>query len=96
MNGQPRLDGKKFDEGKPQMSFIARSLLIAIATIMAPGAVKYGRDNWKGGMLWSRPGVANCSLAAKKSSRACVSAFSHFRKWLRGDMDEDHAAESHL
>lgn len=49
------IEGKKFDDGKPKMSLVARSLLVAIATIMEFGLEKYGRDNWKGGMIWSKP-----------------------------------------
>lgn len=49
------LGGNKFDSGKPKLSFVARSLLVAIVSIMEPGAIKYGRDNWRKGMLWSKP-----------------------------------------
>lgn len=40
------------------------------------------------------PGVANWTLAdgAKELVRFKQSAFRHFRKYLRGDTDEDHAA----
>lgn len=40
------------------------------------------------------PGVANWTLAAGESElvRFKKSAFRHFRKWMRGDLDEDHAA----
>ncbi len=41
-----------------------------------------------------RPGTANWTLAAgaEEYVRFRKSAFRHFRKWLRGDLDEDHAA----
>jgi hypothetical protein len=41
-----------------------------------------------------RPGVANWTLAAGEEElvRFRKSAFRHFRQWLRGDSDEDHAA----
>lgn len=81
MDGQPRLDGKKFDEGKPQMGYVARSLLVAIASIMAPGAVKYGRDNWRGGMLWSRPYDA---------------LLRHLTAWWDGENLDAETGKSHL
>lgn len=81
MDGQPRLDGKKFDEGKPKMSFVARSLLTAIAYIMEPGAVKYGRDNWRGGMDWSRPYDA---------------LLRHLTSWWDGESADLETGKSHL
>lgn len=55
------------------------------ATHLTKGAVKYPDVS---------PGVANWTLADGEEElvRFKQSAFSHFRKWLRGDMDEDHAA----
>lgn len=40
------------------------------------------------------PGVANWTLAEgeEEMARFRKSAFRHFRQWLRGDTDEDHAA----
>ena len=40
------------------------------------------------------PGVANWTLASgmEEMIRFRKSAFRHFRQWLRGDTDEDHAA----
>lgn len=40
------------------------------------------------------PGVANWTQAngQKELVRAKKSAFRHFRQWMRGDTDEDHAA----
>lgn len=41
-----------------------------------------------------QPGVANWTLAngREELERFRKSAFRHFRQWLRGDIDEDHAA----
>ncbi len=41
-----------------------------------------------------KPGVPNWTLASGDSelTRFEKSAFRHFRQWLRGDRDEDHAA----
>jgi len=40
------------------------------------------------------PGTANWTLAAgvEEQIRFKKSAFRHFRQWMRGDVDEDHAA----
>lgn len=40
------------------------------------------------------PGVPNWTLASGEAelARFRKSAFRHFRQWLRGDVDEDHAA----
>lgn len=46
--------GIKFDGGKPPIGLIPRSALVAEANALAFGAQKYGRDNWRGGMDWSR------------------------------------------
>ncbi len=42
----------------------------------------------------TEPGVPNWMLAdgPEELARFRKSAFGHFRKWLRGDTDEDHAA----
>lgn len=44
----------KFDAGKAPLSLIPRSGLEGIARVMAFGAKKYGRNNWRNGMDWSR------------------------------------------
>ena len=44
----------KFDNGKPPLGLIPRQALEAEAQVLAFGAEKYGRDNWRGGMAWSR------------------------------------------
>ena len=54
MDGQPRLDGKKFDEGKPELGLVPRSLIWAVGTILTFGAKKYGAHNWRKGLAWSR------------------------------------------
>ena len=52
---------------------------------LTKGAVKYPDVS---------PGVANWTLAngEKELIRFRNSAVRHFRQWLRGDLDEDHAA----
>ena len=48
------MSGVKFDAGKPPLGLIPRQALEAEAQVMAFGANKYGRDNWRGGMDWTR------------------------------------------
>jgi Domain of unknown function (DUF5664) len=48
-------EGVKYDEGKPQVSLIPATALIAEAKVMTYGAKKYERHNWRKGMAWSRP-----------------------------------------
>jgi Domain of unknown function (DUF5664) len=45
---------KKFDQGKPQLSLIPRAALDEIAQVLAYGAQKYGKWNFKNGTDWSR------------------------------------------
>ena len=56
---------------------------------LSKGAVKYPD---------TRPGVANWTLAAgeEEMARFKKSAARHFRQWLRGDIDEDHAAATYF
>jgi hypothetical protein len=48
-------NAKKFDQGKPPLSRIPKQPLEQIAQVLAFGATKYGWDNWKQGLKWSRP-----------------------------------------
>lgn len=48
------MEAVKFDTGKAPISLIPRSALEAEAKVLAFGAKKYGRNNWRGGMDWSR------------------------------------------
>ena len=48
------MSARKDDAGKPPLSLIPRSALLAEARVMAKGAVKYGAHNWRQGMSWSR------------------------------------------
>ncbi len=48
------VSGVKHDQGKAPISLIARSALEEEAQVMAFGAKKYGRDNWRQGLAWSR------------------------------------------
>jgi hypothetical protein len=53
---QPGSDAKaiKYDAEKPPITLIPRAALEEEARVLHFGAVKYGRDNWRGGMEWTR------------------------------------------
>lgn len=44
------MKAKKFDDGKPPISMINREALEQEAHVLAFGASKYGRENWKNGL----------------------------------------------
>ena len=48
------LQGKKFDGGKPPISLISELAIVQEAEVLAFGAEKYGRHNWRQGIEWSR------------------------------------------
>lgn len=46
--------GVKHDSGKPKLSLVNRETLAGIAKAMEYGMAKYGKNNYKAGMDWSR------------------------------------------
>jgi hypothetical protein len=50
------MSARKDDTGKPPISLIPRSALLAEARVMASGAKRYGPNNWREGegLAWSR------------------------------------------
>jgi hypothetical protein len=46
--------GMKNDYHKPQMHLIDRTAMQSMAIVLQHGAAKYGKDNWKGGIEFSR------------------------------------------
>ena len=50
----PSLKGIKHDSGKPPIGLIPREAIEQEALVMAFGASKYGKDNWRGGLAYSR------------------------------------------
>lgn len=48
------MTGKKFDQDKPDLSYIPREALDAMARAFMHGAKKYGPGNYLGGMEWRR------------------------------------------
>jgi hypothetical protein len=81
MDGQQRLDGKKFDEGKPELGLVSKSLIWAVGTILTFGAKKYGAHNWRGGLAWSRPYNA---------------ILRHLTAWWDGESLDAESGKSHL
>jgi hypothetical protein len=47
-------EGVKFDQGKRRVDLVPTEAINALADVLTAGAVKYGRDNWRKGMDWSR------------------------------------------
>lgn len=46
--------GKKFDEGKLDWTLLPFKAVDQVVRVLMHGAEKYGRDNWRKGMDWSR------------------------------------------
>lgn len=67
-------------EGKPDYTLLPLDFLERWATHMTKGAEKYGRENW------------TLASSEEELTRFKGSAFRHLIQWLRGDLDEDHAA----
>jgi hypothetical protein len=47
-------EGLKYDTGKIPLELLPPEALTEIAKVLAFGAEKYGRHNWRKGMAWSR------------------------------------------
>lgn len=71
----------KFDQGKPPIGLIPRSALEAEARVLGFGAAKYGRDNWRKGMAYSR---------------LIDAAFRHLTAFADGESRDPESGESHL
>lgn len=50
----PHDQGVKHDQGKPKLSMVPTELLVGAARAFEFGATKYGRDNYKLGMDWTK------------------------------------------
>ena len=48
------LGGVKHDQGKPPLGMIPAAAMQAEAQVLAFGAEKYGRDNWRKGITYTR------------------------------------------
>lgn len=74
-------EAMRFNSGKPKLSMIPRSALVAEANVFAFGAEKYARDNWRKGMKWTE--VAD-------------SALRHLQAWLEGETNDAESGLPHL
>lgn len=52
--GEKMNEGKKFDNGKPPMELLSSIALVEMAKVMGKGKEKYGAQNWRSGLAWSR------------------------------------------
>jgi len=55
LDGQPKLDGRKNDEGKPKLGLISTVFMWGMAKVMTANIPEYGEHNWRKGMEWDRP-----------------------------------------
>jgi hypothetical protein len=81
MQGQVQLNGQKNDQGKPMLDLVPRSLIWAVGDILTSGAEKYGKHNWRSGLLWSRPYAA---------------LLRHLTSWYDGEDTDTESGRSHL
>jgi hypothetical protein len=73
--------GHKNDAGKPSPALIPTEALHAMATVHTHGAVKYGRDNWRGGM---------------PHTRLYDAIQRHLQAWLAGEDIDPDSGNPHL
>lgn len=65
----------KYDNDKPPMDLLPHTALVEVAKVLAYGATKYDKHNWRKGMDWSRLHAA---------------ALRHIGAWSeRQDVDEE-------
>jgi len=75
------MQGKKYDDGKAPMGLLPRVALLDTAKVLAFGAAKYGRDNWKQGLKWTRLSDA---------------ALRHLYAFIDGEDDDEESGLPHL
>lgn len=46
--------GLKFDLDKPPVELISSPWVLGVSQVLGKGAAKYGRSNWRGGIIYSR------------------------------------------
>ena len=74
-------EGLKFDIGKVPLELLPVEALIEIAKVMAFGAEKYGRHNWRKDMAWSR---------------LVGAILRHLFAWMLGEDKDPESGLSHL
>lgn len=78
---QPKAQGVKHDNGKPDLSMVSYELVEQIARVREFGAKKYARNNWKKGFA---------------VTRSCAAALRHIFLFLSGETLDIESGLSHL
>lgn len=73
----------RFDAGKPELSYIltAPHAIKGVSHVFAMGAQKYGRDNWKQGMRYTR---------------MCNSLLRHLTAFMEGETYDPESGLPHI
>lgn len=74
-------DAVKYDNGKPRVDLITRDFVEGMGRVLSFGGQKYGFQNWRKGMLWTRP---------------AASALRHLFAWLSGEKLDPESKLPHL
>jgi len=74
-------EGKKFDNEKVPMDLLSPIALEQIAKVMAFGAKKYDRHNWRAGIAWSR---------------IIAASLRHIFSFLKGEDKDPETGLSHI
>jgi hypothetical protein len=75
------MSGKKFDQEKPDMSLLSPFALEEIAKVMTYGKQKYGANNWRSGLAFSR---------------LIAAVLRHVNAYQKGEMVDPETGLSHL
>jgi hypothetical protein len=73
--------GKKDDEGKPRMELMSSIAQVERARVYTHGAMKYGDNNWRKGLAWSR--LIGATLR-------------HIYQWMMGEDNDPETGINHL
>ena len=71
----------KYDEGKPDFTYVSYEMMYALARVREFGSKKYSRDNWKKGF---------------KISRSLAACLRHIFSHLRGETKDPESGLPHL
>jgi len=74
-------DATKYDSGKLPLELVPPVIMEEIARVLQFGVEKYGRDNWRKGMQWTRLFGA---------------ILRHLFAWVRGEDNDKESGISHL
>lgn len=73
--------GKKFDQEKPDLSLISSVAIVEVAKVMTFGKKKYGANNWRQGIHWTR---------------IIAAVLRHIFSWLGGETYDPETKLNHL